>query len=305
MSGHSLAHEDVGKKSDGDLQKEMATYIAEHPAVQLIATLLDALRKAELPWWSPEFLRDTFPAIDRMNALADRPDLRQRITCALTGLPQKAARMMPPAAQAEMLNYVITSGDADIQSFENSFEPSELAVYMDARAFWDLFRERMPWTDAGPAHQDLIRGLLEDLLAQRTPKGTASAILTPNALLSAIDRETWQKKLPVPVRAEIDAALLKLEETSSVASVMLSVATPGVIVKHIALKELGGVMDAAQTAMGFVTPPPVSEENADDGDAENRDSVIDITDEMPDGGVIVESIMIENAERDGDDSPKA
>lgn len=91
-----------------------------------------------------------------MKWLKERPDVRQRITSALTGLAPRAARNKAPEFQATLLDSVIEDGDINVQTFEHAFQPVELVAYGPVGAFWKLFRDKMPWRDESPAHRQLV-----------------------------------------------------------------------------------------------------------------------------------------------------
>lgn len=236
---------------DENLVGEEVAHFNGRPPLRVIAALIQACRDAAPPWWTADRLHLEFNAKLRMAALAARPDLRQQITTQLVGTKPKRARLQSPEAQADDIEAVIQSGDVTDDEFENAFNPSVLAVYMDAGAYWRLFREQMPWGEDNGAHQELIADLIQSLLTEK--------ILTAHDVLMGIDRIVWAENIPFDIRALIDDALLKrqLEEPTKPfhAEDILTIATPAVITKHIKLMDLKGIVDRAEKAMGFEPPP--------------------------------------------------
>ena len=87
-----VRHPGISKADDAALAQASRAHVAGNRALQLLAELTKRLRDSRLPWWTPELLRGRWEATERMRWFAERPDIRQRITCALTGLKPKAAR---------------------------------------------------------------------------------------------------------------------------------------------------------------------------------------------------------------------
>lgn len=257
-----LVHQDAERKDDDVLAREARTFLLGTPTVQLVAELLTKLREANLPWWSPEVLRTTWTATDRMRWFGERPDIRQRITTALTGLAPKAARKKPAEFQASLIDSVVDDGDTSVRVFEEAFSPVEMAVYGPVASFWRAFRERFPWDDRRPAHRELIAWLMGALLNDKSfidDMGRAP-VLNAWDVRTAIDNRAWHTHMPVDVRAAIDDARLKREKVDPGepfhAADDLSIALPETIAVHVPLRELVGVLDVAEKAMGLGAPAP-------------------------------------------------
>jgi hypothetical protein len=260
-----LVHQDAERKDDDVLAREARTFLLGTPTVQLVAELLTKLREANLPWWSPEVLRATWSATDRMRWFGERPDIRQRITTALTGLAPKAARKKPADFQASLIDSVVDDGDTSVRGFEEAFSPVEMAVYGPVAAFWRAFRERFPWDDRRPAHRELIAWLMGALLNDKSfidDMGRAP-VLNAWDVRTAIDNRAWHTHMPVDVRASIDDARLKREKVDPGepfhAADDLSIALPETIATHVPLRELVGVLDVAEKAMGLGASAPAVE----------------------------------------------
>ena len=248
-------------QSDDRLAAEASAHLAKLPALQLMAELLTRLREMQLPWWTPDHLRKAYGATDRMAWLADRPDVRQRITSELTGLAPKAARKKAPEFQAALIDSVIDDGDISSAQFEAAFDPVDLAVYGPVSDLWRLFRRRMPWEDDATAHQDLIGWLIGALLADKSALDGAprTPILTPWNVRTAIDGRVWHARIPLDVRVAIDEARLRRERERPGdpfhAAHDLAHAPPALIAASIPLKDLVPVLDVAGRAMGFEAEP--------------------------------------------------
>lgn len=260
-----LAHQDAERKDDDVLAREARTFLLASPTVQLVAELLTKLREADLAWWSPQALREAWPAAERMRWLDERPDLRQRITTALTGLAPKAARKKPSDFQAALIDSVVDDGDTSVRAFEEAFSPVEMAVYGPVTSFWRAFRDRFPWDDRRPAHRELVAWLMGALLNDKSFIDDMGRAPVMNAwdLRTGIDNRAWHAHMPIEVRAAIDDARLKREKVDPGepfhAADDLSIALPETIATHVPLRDLGGVLDVAERAMALaveVAAPP-------------------------------------------------
>ncbi|MFO0611681.1 MAG: hypothetical protein U0414_03770 [Polyangiaceae bacterium] len=252
-----LRHEEVEDGDDESLRREARSHLTRHPALQLVAELIGKLRTLELPWWTPEFTREAWPAVHRMRWFKQRPDLRQVITTKLTGLPPKAARRFWPDEQAALIDAVIDNGDVETVAFEESFDGMDLVVYGPANEFWRVFRERMPWEDDSPVHQRLAAWLLRALSSERaSADGVARRpILSALDIRSAIDSAVWQEKIPFQVRVEVDQARLKHERLRPRepfgARHELAIVTPERIAANLSLADLSLLIERAEGAMGY------------------------------------------------------
>ena len=264
MAARPLQHLDAEKKDDETLRAEARAHLAESPSLQLVAEVLAKLRAVDLPFWSPAALRERWSAAERMRWLRQRPDLRQTITTSLTGLAPKAARKKMPDFQAALVDSVVDEGDVPVRAFEDSFEPADLAVYGPAAGYWFAMRELFPWHDDRPAHQELVAWLLKALLTDASSIAGLGRvpILTAWDLRTAIDGRVWHTKIPIEIRVAIDDARMSLERDRPGAPFHaqddLAIAVPEIIAASVPLKDLLGVITAAERAMGFdkETPRP-------------------------------------------------
>jgi hypothetical protein len=268
----ALRHADTSK-DDAALAEESRAHVANNPGLQLIAELIIKLRSSRFSWWTPEAVRSTWDAKTRMTWFVERPDIRQRITCGLTGLAPKASRNKAPDFQAALIDSVVDDGDVTADQLENAFEPVEIAAYAPVNDIWHKFRERMPWDQDTPANQELVGWLLDQLLASSSSLDgmTRKPILTSHAVRTTIPGKIWHSKIPLEVRVAIDDLRFQRERAKPGepfhAIHDLSVATPTIIAANIPLRELLRVIDVAEKAMGLggrgmptTSPPPKPDE---------------------------------------------
>jgi hypothetical protein len=227
-----------------------------------MAELLTKLRSLDLPWWTPEKLRARWGAVERMRWYKDRWDLRQNITTELTGLAPKASKRKAPEFQAALIDSVLEEGDISVRSFEEAYEPMDLVIYGPASAFWQAFRESMPWEQDTPVHQELLAWLLKALLTDRSsfPGLGRVPILTPWEVRTAINGKVWHTRIPLDVRVAIDDARFRQEKEKGGAPFHaehdLGIAVPETIAGNVPLRELIPVLIVAERSMGFEPARP-------------------------------------------------
>lgn len=246
-------HPDTVHADDETLERDARAHLAKSPHLQVIAELLAKLRGGHFAWWSPTFTRSQWRALPRMQWLAERPDLRQKITSRLTGLPRKAARSKTPEFQAALIDAVLDQGDISGIEFEETFSPQDLVTYGPAAEMWQQFRERMPWGEDNETNQTFVGWLLKVLLNEKStldPDMLRRPILTAWDVRTAIDPHVWQERIPTEVRAMIDDARLKREKSRPrepyTARHELQVVTPELIARHIPLGDLLPVIHVAE-----------------------------------------------------------
>ncbi len=253
----SLRHPDSPKGDDAALAVESKAHVAGSPALQLIAELVTKLRNSHFSWWTPESLRDAWSANERMRWFEQRPDIRQRITSGLTGLAPRASRNKQPDFQAALVDSVVDDGDVTADQFENAFDPVEIAAYAPVGEIWHRFREKMPWDQDTPAHQELVGWLFDQLLSSSsTIEGmTRKPILSSHQVRTTIPGKIWHSKIPMEVRVAIDDLRFQRERAKpgepfhSIHD--LSVATPTIIAANIPLRELVRVVEVAEKTLGI------------------------------------------------------
>lgn len=253
----SLRHPDSPKGDDAALAAESKAHVAGSPALQLIAELVTKLRNARFSWWTPESLRDAWSANERMRWFEQRPDIRQRITSGLTGLAPRASRNKQPDFQAALVDSVVDDGDVTADQFENAFDPIEIAAYAPVGEIWHRFREKMPWDQDTPAHQELVGWLFDQLLSSSSSiEGmTRKPILSSHQVRTTIPGKIWHSKIPMEVRVAIDDLRFQRERAKpgepfhSIHD--LSVATPTIIAANIPLRELVRVVELAEKTLGI------------------------------------------------------
>ncbi len=261
MAPRPFEHQDADRKTDEALRSEARAHLGATPHLQLVAELLGRLRALDLPWWTPEMLRERWSATERMRWLLARPDLRQKITTSLTGLAPKAARKKTPDFQGALLDSVIDEGDVAARAFENAHDPGDLVTYGPVESFWHTFIERMPWGHDTPVHQELCAWLFDALLADHGAVDGVNRqpILTAWDARTAIDGRVWHTKMPLEIRVAIDEARFKKQRERSGepfhAESDLSIAVSATIASSIPLRDLLPVFAAAERAMGFAPAP--------------------------------------------------
>lgn len=251
-----LVHD--GSDSDETRKAEAREWAQRRPAVQLVGELIARLRGLSPEWWSPAVVRDLWPPLTRMRWFEGRPDIRQRITTALTGLPRNAARAKSCEFQAELFDSVMAAGDVDAAAFDAAFDPIEIATYADPAEIWDAFRERMPWGDDSPVQQRLVGSLLRSMLADRSsldPALTRRPILGALDVRGAIDSSVWQSRIPLELRVAMDDARIAWERARGREPYQsrhdLQVVTPEAIPMYVPILDLLGVFQLAGEVMGF------------------------------------------------------
>lgn len=220
-------------------------HFAEHTSLQVVAWLIEALRKARTTWWTGKTLRLEFSAQERMRALEMRPDLRQKITTGLAGTMPKMAYEQSADRQASDIDDAIKAGDKTEDDFEEVFPGSTIVVHKGADLHWRLFRKLMPMHEDKEVHQKLFAGLISEMLSLH--------ILTAHNVLKCIDPLIWSKCIPPEIRASIHEALLasQAEGDLFLPENILAIATPEVITKSIKLVDLAGILGLAEREMGF------------------------------------------------------
>lgn len=256
-----LVHADTEKTDDAVLAEEALAHVAKSPGLQVVAELLNKLRETSLPWWTPQFTRETWGPGTRMTWLLGRRDVRQKLTTSLTGLAPKSARNKPPDFQANLIDSAIEDGDVSVKQFDDAFSAPDLVTYGPVVEFWQKFRERMPWGQDTLENQELMAWLLDALMAPASSlEGcTRKSILTPLAVRTSIPGKLWHTHIPIDVRIAIDEQRFQREKAKPGEPFHvvddLSVATPAIIVANIPLRELARLLDHAERSMGFPVTP--------------------------------------------------
>jgi hypothetical protein len=196
-----------------------------------------------------------------MRWFAERPDLRQEITTALTGLVFNTARRKSPSFQAELIDSVIEDSDIGAEHFEGAFDPRDIVVYAPVDELWREIVARIPWCDEAAADATLVEAILDALTAEKSALFGASRapLLSAWDVRSAIDTRAWHAHIPLAVRATIDDARLRHERERPrepfTAKDELKFATAKVLAASLALRDVKPVLDVAGSAMGFDLAP--------------------------------------------------
>lgn len=258
MAIQPFVHKDP-KATDDTLNAEADEYAGKTVPIQVTTELLMTLREIDVPWWSPEKRRSALSAGDRMKSLTQRPDIRQRIMTELCGLPPKAARRMGIDSQSELIDDVLLE-DKSIHEFENAFKPAELVIYGNAAALFYQFMDAMPFDKDTDPHRTLIAAIIESCLSDKREhdKKKLSPVLTYHDVRTAIDYDVWQDRIPRELRVAVDKARLEQEKAKPrdpfTARAEIDIVTVSNITKHIPLKQLAPILEAAAKKMGFDRP---------------------------------------------------
>lgn len=254
-----LEHPHPEKKDDQALRQASQAYLANEPALQVIAELIATLRAASPGWWKPEALRALVGAEKRMAWYRQRPDLRQAITTAITGLSAKISRTKAPEFQAALIDSALDDGDVTCAVFEEAFEAADLAVYGPADELWRIFRARMPWDQDTQGNKEVVAALLTRLLAEKSTLGGMSRkpIVSAWDVRTSIEGAVWHTLVPLEIRAAIDDARFKKEKAGPRepfhAAHDLVLAAPDLLAKHLPIRNFEPTFALAESRMGIRT----------------------------------------------------
>lgn len=263
-----LTHVDPEQKTDGQLAEEAKNHLAANVTLQVTAEFIRTVRRLDLKELDAAVRRGLLTATERMQALSQRPDSRQRVTTTLAGVPPKAARKMDPNFQASLLDQVVDSEDRTAAEFDEAFEPEELVAYCDASAILNGYLDEFRWEEDTDTRRDAVASLIEAFLKERGSHNGKQLrpILTHWDVLSAISPEVWHTKVPLEVRVKIHQAWLEQERAKPrepfVAKQALEIADPRILVENIALIDLHGVVRLGLKKMGFEKEDSILEEVA-------------------------------------------
>lgn len=225
---------------------------------QFLGALYERLRERPRPWWSSAVLREVFPTEMRFHWLEKRPDLRERVTHALTGFPKKALRNADIAFQAGLVERVVESGDVSVEAWEAAFDPADLVEHAPPALVWATFRHRFPWTDPAREDQELLVWLLHELLEEKKEGTRTTSIMTPLYVRSAIDVRAWQEHIPLEIRVQVDGRRLRkeLEGKTFTCRDELAVVKIERIVEHLPALHLKGILDALERVVPALAGQP-------------------------------------------------
>jgi len=253
-----LIHTEAGNKSDDDLRNEMREYFEQNKALQFqaglwtkIRELIKASSETPLAWWSLAYMREIFPVSARFAALAQRPDIRQRIVTELVGIKPKTARgkFGDPEVQAKLVDGALDDGDVTLDEMEDSFAWPVWAVYIFGETFWREVRiaTGKAMIDSGDREKEFIAFLIEASLKH--------GIITNLDLRSALDPVTWQKRIPVEKRAAVDRARIKHEHEGTLSEFTtgseMEIVGFQTLVESFDSTDFVPVVDLVGQAMGF------------------------------------------------------
>lgn len=292
-----LVHKNPEKKSDEELVTEANIHFKANPAKRMVASLFSKLREHQFPGMAHEDLHKEFPAAVRMGWLKDRPDRRQQIVTMLVGTKPNMARKRELAKQAQDIEDVLESLDITFKDFGDAFADDDCANYGPGGEFFSLFYGKFDWADTkDPVKQRVIAELIDESLDVQPG---LKPILTHLQVRRAISSVTWNKYLPVELRAKIDDARLEKQEKSPrepfTAKEELALCPPETFVTFIPLDELVGVIRDMMQAMGFKVPGAAAEEEkSDDAEGDKPTAPPPASDDGPNAPLEIE-IVAEDA----------
>lgn len=254
-----LVHNDVDNKSEAVLHEEMQEYFDQNPALKFQAGLLVKIfelikgSSADEPlvWWSYEQMRKIFPVSARISALEQRPLLRQKIVCDLTGLKPKTALKKYGTAekQTDVIDAVLDDEDTELDQFEAAFDPEVWAVYVFNQTFWRELRVAMGFAiaESGPREKAFIAFLIETALNH--------GLISHLDIRTTLDPATWQKRIPIEKRVAVDRARIKAEHENKLsdftAKTEMEMVGFQTLVNSFDSADFSPVINAVGMAMGF------------------------------------------------------
>lgn len=266
-----LVHKNPEKKSDEELVTEANAHFKGSRVKQVVATFISLMREHQFPGLTHEDFHKEFPADVRMGWLKNRPDRRQQIVTELVGTKPNMARKRELPKQAQDIEDTLESQDITCKDFDVAYTPEDWASYGNGEGVVDRFFDKFDWTDSKDVKkQAVVANFINEFLAVEPG---LKPILTHLQVRRAISSVTWNKHLPVELRAKIDDARLEKQEKSSrepfTAAEELALVPAEEFVKYIPLDELVDVFRAAMKAMGFKVPGTATdEEKADDAEGD-------------------------------------
>lgn len=240
--------------SDAELAAQLNSHVAANAALQVVVELLEGLRDLHLPWWSPAARRAAHPALERMQQLAERPDVRQRVMMDLTQMPPRASRRLSPEMQATLLDEVLAE-DVAVEAFEGAFRVVELVAYGDPAGLLREVVAAFPWEEAAAPQREVLAILMSACLQARP--GVAPA-LSWWELRMALDADAFQEHLPRAVRVAADRARLEAERAGRPFTARDELETVGLATLREALppRAFRGLFDALLARLTAPPSPP-------------------------------------------------
>lgn len=257
LNSTRLQHKEADKKSDEQLAQEAKDHLAGSVPLQVTAEFIRVIRRLDLEELNAPVRRTLLSATDRLQALTQRPDIRQRVTTALAGVPAKAARKMDANFQASLIDQVVDSEDRTPTEFDEAFDPDELVAYCDASDILNGLLGEFSWEADSDPRRDAVASLIESFLKERGLHGgkPLKPVLTHLDVMGAIPSNIWNTKVPLEIRDRIRDAEIEQERTKPreifTAKQRLEIATPRILVANILLADLHGVIQLGLKKMGF------------------------------------------------------
>lgn len=135
---------------------------------------------------SDDFIR-RFPCAAIMTALANRAMERARIVSAATGMNERVALKMTPAASGEALQIALEEKVTTTAQIVELFRPDDRALYLEREALWGFLTEAKSWDvkrNAKGSEERYARA--KDFVAYLVERGLANKLFSHDELLQGL-----------------------------------------------------------------------------------------------------------------------
>src|SRR5436190_11295700 len=202
------------EQTDVALQEKAREHAERHPGVGYLADVLRALHAPGAPMRSAKEFYSAFTPRAVMDALAQRPDLRVKISKAITGGAPTLLRRLPPEALASQVDLLVIE---DLPVAERSvraetdraltvhdlymkyLDPVDLATYLPPQSIW-TYESHDSWWKWEPTAGTRA------LMAAELRSIRSHGILTDSEILDLLGEETLEHHLSLAVRTGLRKA---------------------------------------------------------------------------------------------------
>ncbi len=181
--------------ADEQLQVEEQQFFATTLDCQILAEAWDTLVSDPPLWYPPEVQLQDWSLAERMQELAQRPDVR--LTIMLKGvsaeLPPKTTRAMPPQFQADFLDQIRSNDEKSAAEQVRHFDYATLMIHTDRVKRVHQLLKKLDWEDNAAETKNLIATLISSALAtdreyhESGEDKTHTPPITAHDLLSALN----------------------------------------------------------------------------------------------------------------------
>ena len=202
------------EQTDVALQEKAREHADRHPGVGYLADVLRALHAPGAPMRSAKDFYGAFTPRAVMDALAQRPDLRVKISKAITGGAPTLLRRLPPEALASQVDLLVIE---DLPAAERSvraetdraltvhdlymkyLDPVDVATYLPPQSIW-TYESHDSWWKWEPTAGTRA------LMAAELRSIRSHGILTDSEILDLLGEETLEHHLSLAVRTGLRKA---------------------------------------------------------------------------------------------------